>query len=400
MVQNSELRPTWLLILPCPPSEISLSTLGVAYGSTFSHTLKLASEESSGVSKLVLDVAILYDNLATEYSSLQRLFGMLYRLIAVICTEQQIDLQYDNDVDSRLMLVRTSPSQVEHPEQNSSMQKLFIDLDTLAKTDRPWQRLCCPEGENAERILQEFMGTRREVSQHGLRQPEIERLPGGLVVCRKLPQTSSGSGAVFQHYDSVAVGGTFDHLHAGHKLLLTSTALLLDPEASAQTHLTVGITGDELLKNKQYRDQLEDFYKRQSVVQEFLLGILELMSPRHILTDVQTTEKAEPFGREVQNALKSGLIIRYVEIFDPCGPTITDEAISALVLSAETRSGGKLVNDRRRERGWSALDIFEVDVLDAGKDEDSPNDDRFQSKISSTDIRRRAHEKSAAAKGK
>lgn len=38
-------------------------------------------------------------------------------------------------------------------------------------------------------------------------------------------------------FNRVAVGGTFDHLHAGHKILLTMTALL------STKSMVVGVTG-------------------------------------------------------------------------------------------------------------------------------------------------------------
>lgn len=92
--------------------------------------------------------------------------------------------------------------------------------------------------------------------------------------------------------------------------------------------------------------------------------------------------------------------IDYTCIADPYGPTITNERISALVVSAETRAGGKAVNDKRAEKGWAELDVFEVDVLDAqpgtGEDDvggrDRPQDTTLESKISSTEIRRRVAE--------
>ena len=401
MVQNIGESPTWLLLLPSPPSHLSLSTLRIAYGPGLTRLLKQASEVSSGSSTLVLDIAISFaDSLDLGYTSLQSLFGVMYRLICVICTEQQIDLQYNNDVDARLMLFRRIPIQKEYhgegKSDSSSVKRLFLDLETLAKTDRAWQRLCSLEGETAERLLQDFLRTRNQTFQH-MPASQIERLPGGLVVHQELKQTFSTLGDGIQHHHSVAVGGTFDHLHAGHKLLLTMAALVLGPEASGYMCLTVGITGDELLKNKQYREQMQDFHERQAAVQKFMLGILELLSPKHTLEHSQTVASAGTFGRETQNILKSGLVIKYVEIFDPCGPTITDEAISALVLSAETRNGGQVVNDKRRERGWPALDVFEVDVLDAGESERSEVETQFQSKISSTDIRRRVYQQSTTA---
>lgn len=403
MARNDDPCPIWLLLLPCPPSNISLSTLRVAYGPGLTEALKHASEESLTSSNLILDIIVFYgDDSSHGYSDLQRFFGTMYRLICVICTEQRIDLQFDNDVDARLMLVRKSLGENGHrnkEETNSSfVQNCFINLETLARIDRAWQRILAPEGESAEELLQRFLQSRNKTSQHRVVESQVKRLPGGSVVRQKPRQDYPVHSDLIRHHHSVAVGGTFDHLHAGHKLLLTMTALVLNPEASAQTLLTIGITGDKLLSNKQYRDQLEDFHKRQSAVQAFLLGILGLISADHTLKSAHSTKVSEPFGREVQNTLRSGLIIKYVEIFDPCGPTITDEAISALVLSAETKSGGQVVNEERRKKGWSTLEVFEVDVLDAEEDEQSQIEDKFQSKISSTDIRRRIHQKSATGR--
>ena len=117
-----------------------------------------------------------------------------------------------------------------------------------------------------------------------------------------------------------------------------------------------------------------------------------------------------PNGKVVRVSYSAGssdstITINYTEISDPFGPTITDERISALVISAETRAGGKAVNDKRREQGWAELEVFEVDVLDAAVDQDEEEEgDRkekksLESKISSTEIRRRLQEREAAGVG-
>ena len=400
MADNDDARPLWLLLLPFPPSSISLHTLRIAYGPGLTRALKQASECSSSSSSLIMDIVVFYsDDSYDEYAIFQHFFGIMYKLICVICIEQQIDLQYNNDVDARLMLCRRSSNQIGHPDQNknnrSSARRSFSDLEKLAKTKRAWKRILSLHSESAESLLQDFLQMRNEGSQQTNFHYQVERLPGGLVIRQNEQQRSQDGPDPMTHHESVAVGGTFDHLHAGHKLLLTMTALVLEPEPRMSRHssMTIGITGDELLKHKKYRNRLEDFHQRQSATQNFLLAILEIISPRNILESARYLESSPPFGREVLNTFKSGLVIRYVEIFDPCGPTITDEAISALVLSAETRGGGKVVNEKRKEKGWSALDVFEVDVLDTGEDDSSQADSTFQSKISSTDIRRRMQEK-------
>ena len=393
MADGHKSSPLWLLLLPRPPSEISLNALRVAYGPGLHQVLRIASNASAGSSNVVLDVAIAYeDELIFRYSKVQRLLGLMYRLICVICMENAIDLQYDNDVDARLIIF--------HRGVTDQHQK-FGDLQTLARSDRAWQRLCSLESESAENLLQDFLHMRIGSSDETMRsnhQIEIERFPGGLTIRQNYSQNAFQESPSHSHR-SVAVGGTFDHLHAGHKLLLTMTALVLDLRSIQGACLTIGITGDELLKNKKFREELEDFPERQLAVQEFLLGVLGLASPSHVLDNTRHVESTSNHGREVHNTLKSGLTIKYVELFDPCGPTITDETITALVLSAETKDGGLVVNDKRGEKGWFALEVFEVDVLDARESEDDDRDrarDKFQGKISSTDIRRRIHEKSAS----
>lgn len=397
MAESNADRPIWLVLLPRPPPDISLITLKVAYGPGLTEALKKGADLSKGSADTVIDIAIACEDTSQYgYSKLQSLFGLMYRLICLICTEHQIDLHYDNDVDARLVLFTYIQSTT---TASPKSHNTIMDLQSLAKTDRNWQRILSLEGENAEIILRDFVRLRNEYSRHSLQEARVETLPGGITIHQNPQRNARTQDDVLHGHRSVAVGGTFDHLHAGHKLLLTMTAFVLGPGTTGGSCLTIGITGDELLKKKQYREELEDFFERQSAVQYFLLGILELMSPGHVLEKTQRATSAEPFGRELHDILKSGLIIKYVEIFDPCGPTITDEAISALVLSAETMSGGRVVNEKRNDKGWPALEIFEVDVLDIGDDETSQSDDKFQSKISSTDIRRRVHQRSVIANG-
>ena len=403
MVDSHKYSPVWLLLLPRPPSEISLNTLKVAYGQGLSQVLQMASNASTGPSSVILEIAIAYeDELLFRYSKIQKLLGLMYKMICIIFTEKSIDLQYGNDVDARLVVFHRDVFDQPGPAQRTASQRhnSFGDLQILARSDRAWQRLCSLDGEPAENLLRDFLRIRGETSDEVMRNKyiEIERLPGGLTILQSCPENATQESSCHRH-PSVAVGGTFDHLHAGHKLLLTMTALVLDPEPDLGACLTIGITGDELLKNKAYKEELEDFPRRQLAVQNFLLGILGLISLSHILVNTKHIESTFSRGREIHNTLRSGLTIRYVEIFDPCGPTVTDESITALVLSAETRGGGQVVNEKRGGKGWPALEIFEVDVLDTGGDGKDQAESNFQGKISSTDIRRRIHEKAALMSG-
>ena len=55
---------------------------------------------------------------------------------------------------------------------------------------------------------------------------------------------------LFQYKKGVALGGTFDHLHNGHKLLLTQALLCSDQK------IVCGVTTDALLKKKAYAEFL------------------------------------------------------------------------------------------------------------------------------------------------
>ena len=62
-------------------------------------------------------------------------------------------------------------------------------------------------------------------------------------------------------YQSVVLGGTFDRIHAGHKILLTASLL------RCRNKITVGITdGDNLMKKKVLRELIQPCQKRIDIV--------------------------------------------------------------------------------------------------------------------------------------
>ena len=366
--------------------------------------LRCASEATREESTcIVLDVGLVYEpRLKSDFSSLQKLFGLLYKLACIICTEQAIDLQYDNDVDFRFFLfhlqVNRGPLQPHDADPRET-----ISLKQVARSRRSWGRICTLESESGEELLQTFLRLRAELKPSSTPDLRISRLPGGLstvtptALAQELEALPTTAGSKPR---SVAVGGTFDHLHAGHKLLLTMTALALSPsvrlDMTETVRLTIGITGDELLKKKQYLEELEDWDQRQAAVKAFLVDFLEFTPPGHVLQTTDRRAVPNSQAREVIDRFQSGLEVRYSEIFDPFGPTIADANISALIISAETRAGGDAVNQKRQEKNWSPLEVLEVDVLDTedntrSKSSTVPSD--FHNKLSSTEIRSRIHKK-------
>ncbi|KAF2501200.1 pantetheine-phosphate adenylyltransferase family protein-like protein [Lophium mytilinum] len=400
-----------LLLLPPPPSPPTFTALKAAYGPSLSSVLtELARSRSKSQGAVVLDIALPCDHLygkqdqprSSTYATTQRLVAGLYKLVCVISAKESIDVEDADGIDPRLLLLayprngKLDQALISRPELDT--QGPIINIPTLASCSRPWDTIYAVESEEGEQILKTFLSSRPQDC-------NIHRVPAGVVQVSPQAEPASAapaSVAATIHY-SVAVGGTFDHLHIGHKLLLTMFALALDapPEtAEIEQSLTIGITGDELLKNKKFAEFLESWSQRQQSVHDFMSSILDFGPNGDSRVVAKELTEPGPNGHAVHVTFPSHLVIKYVEIWDPFGPTITDESISALVLSAETRAGGKAVNSKRAERGWPQLEVFEVDVLDAEENDGDvePADESFQSKISSTEIRRMQAGKSKSKK--
>lgn len=143
-----------------------------------------------------------------------------------------------------------------------------------------------------------------------------------------------------QSYKVVAVGGTFDHLHAGHKLLLSIAAY------AAHEKVILGITAEELLLHKKYPDRLECYEERQNKAIKFI------------------------------RTLRPNISVEAYPLHDMFGPTTAIRDIDALVVSEETGKGGLEVNKQRLEMNWPELDVLSIKLING-----------TSGKLSSTDIR-------------
>ncbi|KAH7126700.1 pantetheine-phosphate adenylyltransferase family protein-like protein [Dendryphion nanum] len=393
-----------LLLLPPAPSSPTYAALKAAYNASLLTVLRqLARSPTRTHEPVLLEIALpcphLYGHLASPraplYATTQSLVANLYKLICVIASKDAIDTEDAGGVDARIVLVAypRDGKLLHTPEDATPEQELrgpAIDLHTLARSPRAWDTVYSAETEEGTTLLNNFLSL-------GPSGRNISKVRGGIVQADSLPAAEPAErvAALTNHF-SVAVGGTFDHLHIGHKLLLTMFAFVLGRGSSSlvdqgTSSLTIGITGDELLKNKKHPDVLESWACRQEAVHEFLASLLNFGRPDDSRIRIQEFNEPGPNGHAIHATFPSNLTVKYAEIMDPFGPTITDEAISALVISKETRSGGKAVNDKREEKGWAPLQVFEVDVLDAGEEEEV--DETFQGKLSSTEIRRRLSER-------
>ncbi|KAE9409475.1 Nucleotidylyl transferase [Gymnopus androsaceus JB14] len=154
----------------------------------------------------------------------------------------------------------------------------------------------------------------------------------------------------------VALGGTFDHLHPGHKILLSIAAWL------ANQKVIVGVSDHALLSSKSNAHILESLETRQANVRSFL----EMFKPSR-----------------VQTPMDKGFEYDIVMISDTYGPTGTDPNIQGLVVSRETVGGAEKIAEYRKKKGFPALTTFEIDVIS----HTSPNEEDLGLKMSSTFIR-------------
>lgn len=384
-----------LLLLPPAPAPATYASLKAAYHAPLSTVLReLRRAQQPALLEIALACPHLYGHLDDArgplYGITQQLVADLYKLICIVAAKDAIDTEDAEGIDTRVLLVAhprdgklQNPSADSTPEQE--LQGPAIDLSTLAKSSRQWTSIYSVESEEGERFLKSFLHTSKDT--------RVSKVRGGTVLNTSRPaDTAIDSFAGSKKHLAVAVGGTFDHLHIGHKLLLTMFAFVLGRRQQSESHsvLTVGITGDALLVNKKFADQLESWKARQEATHDFLHSIIYFGRPDDNRIQVQEVNEPGPNGHAVHVSYPFGLTIKYVEIWDPFGPTITDKDITALALSLETRGGGAAVNEKRKEQGWDPLEVYEVAVLDAS--EDDSVDETFQSKLSSTEIRRKRSE--------
>jgi len=129
-----------------------------------------------------------------------------------------------------------------------------------------------------------------------------------------------------KRFKVVAVGGTFDELHRGHKALLLKAF-------EVGERVLIGLCSDRLV---------ESFYKP------------------HI------TACYEKRLNELKSFLKKHNLLHRTEIIplnDPFGVTLSGGCVEALIVSRETEAVGIKINEERLRRGLTPLEIVAIDMV-------------------------------------
>jgi len=124
----------------------------------------------------------------------------------------------------------------------------------------------------------------------------------------------------YQKYNKVAVGGTFDKFHQGHRLLIKKAFQVGD-------QVLIGVTSD---KFGGIKGEIEPCNVRMSNLNSLL--------------------------KEQSNYIISRLD-------DPYGVTVEDETIDAIVVSPETEPTAFKINQIRQENGMKPLDIITISMV-------------------------------------
>lgn len=123
-------------------------------------------------------------------------------------------------------------------------------------------------------------------------------------------------------HDTVILGGTFDHLHNGHKKLLSLAVSICAHK------MVIGVTADAMLTNKSHAELIDSLAKRKQAVRAYV------------------------------RFLKPHLTLEVVTIEDPFGPSITIPEPAAIVVSTETVLGAAKINTIRVERALPKVYIY------------------------------------------
>lgn len=131
-----------------------------------------------------------------------------------------------------------------------------------------------------------------------------------------------------RQFKKVAVGGTFDQLHRGHKVLLNKAFEVGDK-------VVIGLSSDEFVR-KMHKQHFTSTYNER-------------------LQELECFLEKSGFSKRAE----------IVPLIDPFGLSISGEGLDALVVSQETMQTGDSINKIRVKAGLPPLTIVRVNMVPA-----------------------------------
>jgi pantetheine-phosphate adenylyltransferase len=129
-----------------------------------------------------------------------------------------------------------------------------------------------------------------------------------------------------RRFETVAVGGTFDLFHSGHRALLMKAF-------EVGNRVLIGLCSDDFVKKMRKPHGIASYAKRLEELKNLLL--------------------------------KKGLLDRaeIMPLDDAYGITLSDKRIDAIVVSEETEPRAHKINEKRKSMGMAPLPIVIVSMV-------------------------------------
>ena len=127
-------------------------------------------------------------------------------------------------------------------------------------------------------------------------------------------------------FETVAVGGTFELFHSGHRVLLMKAF-------EVGNRVLIGLCSDDFVK--------------------------KMRKPHRIASYARRLE-------DLENLLRKNGVLERAEIIpldDAYGITLSDQRIDAIVVSEETEPRAHKINEKRKSMGMSPLPIITVKMV-------------------------------------
>src|SRR3989338_11087960 len=143
-------------------------------------------------------------------------------------------------------------------------------------------------------------------------------------------------------YRQLAIAGTFDRLHKGHLRFISQAFDLSE-------RVIIGLTSDSFVKEKSkiHPDQIGTNIKSNPKFK------IQIKNYKHRKLELEEFLKKKNFRSRVE----------IVKIDDVYGPATAENEIEALLVTANSRTGGEKVNQKRGKSGLPQLKLETMDLV-------------------------------------